>query len=174
MDKGGGRTQHRIRPAGTYFVTIDCWAHRQLLKGEVAEILTDQILQCRRKGYYLLHEFCVLPNHLHVLFTPRGHTTLEKAVQMIKGGASYRIGKRRKFLALWQDGYHDWRCRNESQGASYAAYIRENPVKAGLVEKPGDWPYSSANPKFATPLDPMPQGLKAQGGSKAVMSALKG
>ena len=169
-----GRTQHRIRPAGTYFVTIDCWAQRQLLKGEVAEILTDQILQCRQKGYYLLHEFCVLLNHLHVLFTPRGDTTLEKTVQMIKGGASYRIGKRRKFLALWQDGYHDWRCRNESQYTAYAVYIRENPVKAGLAEKPGDWPYSSANPKFATSLDLIPQGLKAQEGSKAVMSALKG
>ena len=115
MDKGEANTAQNQAGRGTYFVTIDCWAQRQLLKGEVAEILTDQILQCRRKGYYLLHEFCVLPNHLHVLFTPRGDTTLEKAAQMIKGGASYRIGKRRKFLALWQDGYHDWRCRNESQ-----------------------------------------------------------
>jgi len=171
-----GRTQHRIRPAGTYFLTLDSWAGRQLLKGEVADILTDQIVQCRQKGYYLLHDFCVLPNHVHVLLTPAGETTLEKAVQMIKGGASYRIGKQRKFLALWQDGYHDWRCRDEKDYRSYAVYIRQNPVNAGLVQKMNAWPHSSANPQFAQFLDPMPQGLKAPGKGRVEvsMSTLKG
>ena len=156
-----GRTQHRIRPAGTYFITINCWGDRQILKGEVAEILTDQILHCREKGYYSLHEFCVMPNHLHVLFTPATGTTLEKAVQMIKGGASYRIRKKRKFHTIWQDGYHDWRCRTEEDCSNYADYIRQNPVKAGLAAEESAWPYSSANPKFEEFLDPLPQGLKA-------------
>ena len=144
------------------------------MKGESAEILADQILQCRSKGCYLLHEFSVLPNHLHLLFTPVGDTSLEKAVQMVKGGASYRIGKKRKFLQLWQDGYHDWRCRNEKDYRAYAEYIRQNPVEAGLVARAGDWPYSSANPKFAEFLDPIPQGLKALKGGRPVMSTLKG
>ena len=126
-----GRTQHRIRPPGTYFITVDCWGSRQLLKGEVAEILTDQILKCREKGYYLLHEFCVLPNHLHLLLTPAENTSLEKAVQMVKGGASFRIAKHRRILALWQDGYHHWRCRGEKGYRAYAEYIRQNPVEAG-------------------------------------------
>jgi len=168
------RTQHRIRPAGTYFVTLDCRAGRQLLKGQIAEILTDQILCCREKGYYHLQEFCVLPNHLHLLFTPTADTTLEKAVQMVKGGASYRICHHRKVLVLWQDGYHDWRCRNEKEYRAYAAYICQNPVKAGLAERAEEWPYSSANPKFAEFLDPMPQGLKAPREGKPAMSTLKG
>lgn len=169
-----GRTQHRVKPAGTYFITIDSWAGRQLFKGEIAEVLTDQVLQCREKGYYLLHEFCVMPNHLHVLFTLSGNTTLEKAVQMIKGGASYRIGKLRKFIAFWQDGYHDWRCRSGQDYKKYADYIQENPVKAGLVQNPEEWPYSSGNLKFKEFLDPMPQGLKAGKLEKVRMSTLKG
>lgn len=169
-----GRTQHRIRPAGTYFITVDSWAGRQLFKGGIADILTEQLVRCRQKGYFELHEFCVMPNHLHVLFTLSGNTTLEKAVQMIKGGASYRIGKLRKPTAFWQDGYHDWRCRDEREYRSYEGYIRENPVKGGLVQRPEEWSYSSANPKFAGMLDPMPQGLKAQGRGKAEMSTLKG
>lgn len=169
-----GRTQHRIKPPGTYFITIDSWGGRQLFKGEVAEILTDQIVQCREKGHYLLHEFSVMPNHLHVLFTPSVRSSLEKAVQMIKGGSSYRIGQLRKFLAFWQDGYHDWRCRNESDFRAYADYIRENPVKAGLVAKAEDWQYCSARPKFAEFIDLMPQGLKAKKGEVRRMSTLKG
>lgn len=140
----------------------------------MAEILADQIVQCRSKGYYLLHEFCVMPNHLHVLFTPAGAISLEKAVQMVKGGASYRIGKQRRFLQLWQDGYHDWRCKNEGDFRAYAEYVRQNPVKAGLVAAAEDWPYSSANPKFAEFLDPIPQGLKALKRGRSVMSTLKG
>lgn len=169
-----GRTQHRIRPAGTYFITINCWGGRQILKGEVAEILTGQILQCREKGYYSLHEFCVMPNHLHVLFTTNGDTTLEKAVQMIKGGASYRIRKKRKLHTLWQDGYHDWRCRTEEDFLSYSDYIQQNPVEAGLVADVNAWPYSSANPRFSETRDPIPQGLKACKGEGQRMSTLKG
>ena len=172
-DQAMGRTQHRVRPAGTYFITIDSWGGRQLFKGEVAEILTNQLVQCRAKRYFFLHEFCVMPNHFHALLTPANDSTLEKCVQMIKGGASYRIGKIRKFAAIWQDGYHDWRCRNEEDYIGYSKYIRENPVKAGLVEKAEDWPFSSANPKFVHDLDPIPQGLKAMKRRKAVMSGLK-
>jgi hypothetical protein len=93
---------------------------------------------------------------------------------MIKGGASYRIGKTRKLLAVWQDGYHDWRCRDEKDYRSYTVYIRGNPVAAGLVEKAEAWLYSSANPQFIESLDGIPQGLKALGREKATMSALKG
>ncbi len=169
-----GRTQHRFRPPGTYFVTTDCWGGRQVLKGEVAEIMTDQIVDCREKGHYLLHEFCVLPNHVHVLLTPTDGTTLEKALQMIKGGSSYRIGRMHEFLQLWQNGYHDWRCRTEKDYRGYAEYIRQNPVKAGLVETPDNWPWSSANAKFAGLMDPLPQGLKARKEIGSKMSTLKG
>jgi putative transposase len=169
-----GRALHRVRPAGTYFITVDSWGGRQLFKAEVAEILTDQMIQCRENGHFLLHEFCVLYNHLHTLFTPPPDSTLEKCIQMVKGGASFRIGKVRKFPALWQKGYFDWRCRDEDDYKRYAEYIRQNPVKAGLVEKAEDWPYSSANPRFTGHLDPMPQGLKAGGIGQPVMSTLKG
>ncbi|HSC78118.1 MAG TPA: transposase, partial [Candidatus Acidoferrales bacterium] len=144
-----------------------------LFKAEVAEILVDQLIQCREKGHFLLHEFCVLDNHLHTLLTPPPDGTLEKSIQMIKGGASFKIGRIRK-VALWQTGYHDWRCRDEEDYKRYSDYIRQNPVKAGLVERTEDWPYSSANPKFREHLDPMPQGLKAGGAGQAVMSTLKG
>ena len=168
-----GRTQHRVRPVGTYFITVDSWGGRQAFKDEAAEILTDQLIQCRLKGHFLLHEFCVLYNHLHALLTPPLDGTLEKCVQMIKGGASYRIGKSRKFAALWQKGYHDWRCRDAGDYQKYSTHIRDNPVKAGLVEKPEEWPHSSANSQFKGLLDPIPQGLKAQE-AKAEMSTLKG
>jgi putative transposase len=58
---------------------------------QVAEILVQWILACRDKSIYQLHEFVVMPNHFHLLLTPGGSASLEKAVQFIKGGVLTRF-----------------------------------------------------------------------------------
>ena len=103
-----------------------------------------------------LHEFVVMPNHLHVLFTP-GHTvSLEKTVQLIKGGSSFQISKQRGHkVEVRQQGFHDWTIRDFHDWQPKAQYNRRNPVRAQLVERPEDWLFSSAGGKFA--LDAMPE-----------------
>jgi putative transposase len=69
---------------------------------EVAEILVRRILVCRDKGAYQLHEFVVMPDHFHLLMTPGATTTLEKAVQLIKGGSSHEIHTQRGHgMEIW-------------------------------------------------------------------------
>ena len=68
-------------------MTTDTWQKRALFaKPETAQIVLEQLLSCRDGGFYKLHAFVVMPNHLHVLLTPSETTTIEKAMQMIKGG----------------------------------------------------------------------------------------
>jgi len=101
-----------------------------------------------------------MPNHLHSLLTPASNVTLEKAVQLIKGGSSHEIHEQRGHkMQIWQPGFHDWTIRDAGDYAAKIRYIRMNPVKAHLVDKPEDWPFSSASGKFR--LDPMPERLKA-------------
>jgi REP element-mobilizing transposase RayT len=122
----------------------------------------------RGLGDYLLHEFVAMPDHLHLLLTPCATTSLEKAVQLIKGGSSHQIHKERnQKMEIWQQGFHDWTIRDANDWRTKVEYIRVNPVRAKLVESPQDWPYSSANGQFT--LDPMPDkywreasGAKAQ------------
>jgi putative transposase len=107
------------------------------------------------RGAYLLHEFVIMPNHLHLLLTPAQATRLEKAVQLIKGGSSHQIHKRRgNKIEIWQQGFHDWAVRDFNDWQTRVEYIRLNPVRAKLVPKPEDWPYSSATGTF--PLDSTP------------------
>jgi putative transposase len=83
-----GRLQHRTAPGCTYFVTTKTWANRTVFQvTEVAEIMVEILLRHRTAGAYLLHEFIVMPDHLHLLLTPGSTTTLEKAMQLIKGGS---------------------------------------------------------------------------------------
>jgi putative transposase len=90
------KVPHRVLPGSTYFITSSTWERRELFRvQQVAEILVRRILACRDKGAYELYEFVVMPNHFHLLMTPGETTTLEKAVQLIKGGSSHEIHPQR-------------------------------------------------------------------------------
>jgi len=151
-----GRLTHRTGPACTYFVTTKTWQNRALFQvSEVAEIVTQRLILCREQGAYLLHEFVIMPDHLHLLLTPGATTSLEKSMQLIKGGSSYEIHQRRNHrMQVWQPGFHDWTLRDEADYQVKRDYIWTNPVKAGLAEKPEAWPFGSACGKFQ--LDPVP------------------
>jgi len=155
-----GRLTHRTSPGSTYFVTTKSWQNTAAFQVlEVANIAIDKLLEYRGKGNYLLHEFVVMPNHLHLILTPTNSISLEKAIQLIKGGTSYEIHRvRGKKMQIWQSGFHESRIRDANDYRSKSDYIRLNPVAAKLVERPQDWSFGSASGKY--PLDPIPQGLK--------------
>jgi putative transposase len=126
----------------------------------VAEILVQRILACRDRGAYQLHEFVVMPNHFHLLLTPGETTSLEKAVQLIKGGSSHEIHlQTENKLEIWQVGFHDWTIRDAEDYRTKVGYIQMNPVQARLVERPEDWPFGSACGKFV--MDSIPEKFKA-------------
>ncbi len=119
----------------------------------------QRLLTCRDQGAYLLHEFVVMPDHFHLLLTPSGTTTLEKAMQLIKGGSSHEIHRLHGHkLQIWQPGFHDWTIRDRADYSAKREYIWINPVRAHLVERPEDWPYGSASGRFE--LSELPQRLK--------------
>jgi putative transposase len=155
-----GRLTHRTAPGWTYFVTTKSWQSTALFQVEaIAEIVMAKPFEYREKKNYLLHEFVLMPNHLHVILTPADSVSLERALQLIKGGSSYEIHRvRGGKMQIWQLGFHESRVKNSVEYATMADYVRFNPVTAKLVEKPEDWPFGSACGRY--PLDPIPQGLK--------------
>ena len=140
-------------------VTTETWERRALFHVDSWARLMIDTLDHYRGQAYLLHEFVIMPDHLHVLITPQ--TSLERAVQFIKGGFSYRAKKELgSNMEVWQKGFQDHRIRDASDYGSHVTYIHDNPVKEHLCEHAQDFPYSSAHPGFA--LDTVPQGLKPQ------------
>jgi len=158
-----GRLTHRTHPGCTYFVTTKAWDSRNLFQAaEVAEIIIARLRQCRDEGAYALHEFVVMPNHLHMLLTPGAEVTLERAMQLIKGGSSHEVHRRRGGKhPLWQPGFHEWTVRDENDFQAKREYVRLNPVQAKPAERPQEWLFGSASGRFA--LDPMPERLKTSG-----------
>jgi len=77
-----GRLTHRTSPGSTYFVTTKAWQGISVFQvQEIADIVISKLLDYRDKGNYLLHEFVLMPNHLHLVLSPTESVSLEKAIQ---------------------------------------------------------------------------------------------
>jgi putative transposase len=144
----------------TYFVTTSAWQNQALFQSKrCADLFLTTLFAYRDQSKFLVHEFVLMPNHAHILLTLCSNVTLERAVQLIKGGFSFRAGKDLGIKReIWQRGYVDHRIRDYQDYMHHREYIRQNPVKAHLVEAPDEYPYNSARKSFQ--LDPIPQGLK--------------
>ncbi|MGA2855847.1 MAG: transposase [Candidatus Sulfotelmatobacter sp.] len=149
--------EHATNTGQTYMVTSSTWGRRSLFGREPwARLLIDTLYHYRGNAYFL-HEFVIMPDHIHVILTPL--TSLEKAVQFLKGGFSYRAKKELgSNMEVWQKGFSDHRIRDAEDYLRHISYVRENPVRKHLSERAEDFPYSSAFPGFE--LDSVPQGLK--------------
>jgi putative transposase len=161
--------EHATNNSQTYFVTSDTWERRSLFRNEAwARLFFKNLLAHRDE--YLLHEFVLMPDHFHILITPKG--ALEHAVQLIKGGFSHRAKKELGSNAeIWQRGFSDHRIRDAEDYDKHVHYIHLNPVKRLLCEKPAECKYSSAFPGWK--LDPIPQGLKPQNVLQASIGTAK-
>ena len=93
---------------------------------------------------YALWAYVVMPNHVHVLLTAGG--SLERVTKTLKGYTARQANKilGRTGHRFWQAESYDHWVRSEEEFSRIVAYIEHNPVSAGLVQRPEDWPWSSA------------------------------
>jgi len=135
----------------TFFVTAVTAQRRSLFQVTAnAELLQQTILEYRSQGRFLLHAFVIMPEHFHVLITPAPEVSLEKAMQFIKGGFSFRLKSK---LEVWMRSFNETQIMTQEKFVRCASYIEDNPVRRGLALTPEMYPFSSA---VGGPLDPMP------------------
>ena len=140
----------------TFFITSVTAQRRTLFRSTAAaDLFLDVFLHYRAQGKYQLHDLVIMPDDFHALITPAMEISLERTVQFIKGGFSFRLKSR---FPVWQASFTNHRIRDAEDFERHREYIRMNPVRAGLVRKPEEYPYSSATNRFA--LDVVAPGLK--------------
>jgi REP-associated tyrosine transposase len=149
--------EHATNNQQTYFVSSQAWQRRPLFRKERWAKLFLETLFHYRKSAYLLHEFVLMPDHFHLLITPK--LSLERAVQFIKGGFSYKARKElQSNLEVWQQGFTDHHIRSWADYQNHVGYIFGNPLEKHLVSSPQEYPYSSIQAEFQK--DAVPQWLK--------------
>ena len=132
-----------LSPSRTFFVTTKTSMGKALLQSDRnATLLIDVLRFYGKQGKFQLHDFVVMPNHLHLLITVSGDSTVERVMQFIKGGFSYRLKRELGYLGeVWQRGFSEVRVDNRESYVCPQEYIAQNPVRQGLVDSPEKFPY---------------------------------
>jgi REP element-mobilizing transposase RayT len=149
----------RVSEAGRlYFITKtlrdrlpkDTPAPQQLAQGRlvqpgVPEILLGSLDWLQQHNLVGLMAYCVMPDHLHVLFQLRAQAMLDNVMQRFGSFTGLQVYRHTGQGGLWGPAFYDHALRAETPIAHVVDYIEYNPVRAGLVLTPLDWPWSSVH-----------------------------
>ena len=140
------------QPAGRAFVAMDreldrafhgpCW----LKDDRVAHCVIDTFRYGEKQlGLYEARSWVLMSNHVHILLYPK--TELAKITKTIKGFSARQANAilDRRGQPFWQNESYDHWVRDRVELEKVVRYIEGNPVSAGLVNRPDDWPWSSAH-----------------------------
>jgi REP element-mobilizing transposase RayT len=98
----------------------------------------------RERCFYNLRAWVIMPNHVHLLLEPK--VSLPAITRWLKGSTARKANQilGRIGNTFWQDESFDHWIRNDGELNRIVRYIEYNPVTAGFVQTPEDWPWSSA------------------------------
>jgi putative transposase len=145
-------------PGGTYFFTIVTAGRTPLFASPVARATLGRIMRTFFERYPVqVIAIVLLPDHLHTLWAlPAGDAAYSRRWQWIKreftrawlagSGCEHAVSesaRAERRRGVWQRRFWEHTIRDEADLESHSDYIHYNPVKHGLVAKPGDWPWSS-------------------------------
>ncbi len=126
-----------------YFVTFNTYRHIPVLANE--QVFQAFCLFCRRGNAehdVKVGRFVIMPNHVHLfVWIPQSGSTLGAWVKALKSVLGKTLMERDVPKPHWQDGFFDHVLRQQESYDEKWDYVRLNPVRAGLVEKPEDWPW---------------------------------
>ncbi|MEW5956540.1 MAG: transposase [Chloroflexota bacterium] len=118
-----------------------------LRDSRVAEIVVE-CLHYPDNKMYNLDAFCVMPNHVHVVFTPLlknedTYYSMAAIMHSVKGNSACKINPLLKRQGqFWQHENYDHVVRDEAEWGRIITYVMSNPVKAHLVQRVEDWPWT--------------------------------
>lgn len=89
--------------------------------------------------------FCLIPNHVHIIGVPETEHSLDRAVKEVNRRYSCHINFQKGWRGfLWQGRFSSFPM-DEPYFYHALHYVETNPVRARLVSRPEDWPWSSAS-----------------------------
>ena len=106
----------------------------------------DKMFHFRRKYDIEIIGYCLMPNHFHLVIRPNKNAGGIKFMKALQASHSVRFNSKwNRKGQLFEGRYHLEPIKDQRHLINTIKYIINNPVKAGLVKKPEDWPYLSFN-----------------------------
>lgn len=128
-----------------YFVTICCnMRQKHLAEPRVANRVIALLRECAAHQSFLLHAYCLMPDHLHLLAEGTSfQSNLIEFMRVFKLRAAFEF-RQSHGLRLWEMSYYDHILRPSDPIEDVACYIWWNPVRKSLCSSPQEFPYSGS------------------------------
>lgn len=125
-----------------YFVTF-CTHLRKpyLARDEVHAAFVAYSERAQREFNTAVGRYVIMPDHVHLFVRGSQGFTLGPWVGHLKQALAKAAKLSRAMTQLWEEGFFDHVLRSDESYAEKWDYVRENPVRAGLVKSAEDWPY---------------------------------
>ena len=150
-----------------YFITITIVKWVNIFNNlECVQIVIDSLKFCQKEKGLVIHAWCLMPNHLHMIVGRSGIMNIEDIIRDLKKYTSVHLtkalknqkmykelsvfqlaaeeSKKHQYYKVWQDGFHPVVLDSNKLIDQKLDYIHYNPVSAGITELPEEFVYSSA------------------------------
>lgn len=147
--------------SATHFLTLPTFHRKRIFQNErFGEVLTEVLMESRQRFEVLLHDYVIMPDHVHLLLTAGG-----------EAAATVVSGVQRKFAdeitrqygysgEVWEPEFRDQQVKTAKDCAECTKHIHSNPVRVGFCDKPGQYRMSSTASRWV--LDPLPEALRPE------------
>lgn len=163
------RLRHFDNQGTARFITFSCVHKYYLLRDKEAIVpFLEELEAARLRWAYHILAYVVMPDHVHIVTFPESAISVGRMIGDVKARSGFRIltkwkeenrhiltkltaGRGRKSIySFWQPRGYNHNCRTPEIVREKIRYCHLNPVRAGLVGDPGEWPWSSYNSYFGT------------------------
>lgn len=133
----GHETPSWVPVGATFFITICCAPRglNQLCRPDIGPGILESIQFNHRRQYWYADLTVLMPDHIHLLLAFPLGMSMDRVV------AEWKKYVAKTHEVVWQRDFFDHRLRGGENPRQKAEYIENNPVRAGLVARPEDWPY---------------------------------
>ncbi len=139
------RLRRPILHSRFFFVTTNLRRGLRPFSDTEYQLLAESLIRVRELVPVAICAYCFMPDHVHLLAEGINDVSdLRRFVTLFKQRSGYRYGRTTR-RRLWEVGYYDHVLRDEENTAKVVSYILHNPVKAGLVQRPQDYPYAGSD-----------------------------
>ena len=130
-------------PNQIYLITV-CCKHREkiFLDYNAARAMSSILHRVLNERLSNILAWVIMPDHMHLALQLAEDETLAKTMNRINSCSAIAVNRAlNRHSQVWQGAYHDHALRDEDQLFTAIRYLISNPIRAGLVEKLGDYPY---------------------------------
>ena len=127
--------------APLYFVTFCTHVRKPLLACEVVHQAFRSAAERINAAGNAVGRYVIMPDHIHVFLRIGIDGRLSLAVKCLRESITKRLRQDQAAMPVWQPGFFDHLMRSRESYAEKWAYVKENPVRAGLIKQAEEWSY---------------------------------